>query len=37
MCVSLSESRMASGGEDGEIRLYTFDGTGNVAEIGTPN
>lgn len=31
-CVSLSDSRMASGGEDGEVRLYIFEGDPSVPE-----
>ncbi|KAF4511514.1 hypothetical protein G6O67_003302 [Ophiocordyceps sinensis] len=34
-CVGLSDSRMASGGEDGEVRLYSFEGTG-TEERATP-
>ncbi|KAK7756133.1 hypothetical protein SLS62_001725 [Diatrype stigma] len=37
-CVGLSDSRMASGGEDGEVRLYIFEGDPAVAdETGTPS
>ncbi|KAL5612668.1 hypothetical protein BROUX41_004237 [Berkeleyomyces rouxiae] len=37
-CVGLSDSRMASGSEDGEVRLYTFEGnTKALAECGTPS
>ncbi|ORY63378.1 sulfur controller 2 [Pseudomassariella vexata] len=36
-CVGLSDSRMASGGEDGVVRLYKFDTDPNEAEeFGTP-
>lgn len=36
-CVGLSDSRMASGGEDGEVRLYSFEGEpSEVEEFGTP-
>jgi F-box/WD-40 domain protein MET30 len=35
-CVGLSDSRMASGSEDGEIRLYSFEGE-KVEERGTPS
>ncbi|RYO89157.1 hypothetical protein DL766_008637 [Monosporascus sp. MC13-8B] len=33
-CVGLSDSRMASGGEDGEVRLYIFEGDPSVTEEG---
>ena len=37
-CVGLSDSRMASGGEDGEVRLYIFEGDPSVPEeAGTPS
>ncbi|KKA29470.1 hypothetical protein TD95_003409 [Thielaviopsis punctulata] len=37
-CVGLSDSRMASGSEDGEVRLYTFEGNAAaLAECGTPS
>ncbi|PHH49470.1 putative E3 ubiquitin ligase complex SCF subunit scon-2 [Ceratocystis fimbriata CBS 114723] len=37
-CVGLSDSRMASGSEDGEVRLYTFEGnTKALVECGTPS
>lgn len=35
-CVGLSDSRMASGSEDGEVRLYSFEGEG-AEERGTPS
>ena len=35
-CVGLSDSRMASGSEDGEVRLYSFEGE-TVEEMGTPS
>ncbi|KJZ74962.1 Putative E3 ubiquitin ligase complex SCF subunit scon-2 [Hirsutella minnesotensis 3608] len=35
-CVGLSDSRMASGSEDGEVRLYSFEGQG-AEERGTPS
>lgn len=35
-CVGLSDSRMASGSEDGEVRLYSFEGDW-VQEMGTPS
>ncbi|KAG9257166.1 WD40-repeat-containing domain protein [Emericellopsis atlantica] len=35
-CVGLSDSRMASGSEDGEVRLYSFEGE-KVEERGTPS
>jgi F-box/WD-40 domain protein MET30 len=35
-CVGLSDSRMASGSEDGEVRLYSFEGE-MVEERGTPS
>lgn len=35
-CVGLSDSRMASGSEDGEVRLYSFEGE-TVEERGTPS
>lgn len=35
-CVGLSDSRMASGSEDGEVRLYSFEGT-SLEERGTPS
>lgn len=35
-CVGLSDSRMASGSEDGEVRLYSFEGE-RVDERGTPS
>lgn len=39
-CVGLSDSRMASGSEDNEIRVYSFGsspGPGPTIEVGTPN
>ena len=39
-CVGLSDSRMASGGDDGEVRVYSFindGGAGPAIEVGTPN
>lgn len=36
MCVGLSDSRMASGSEDGDIRLYSFEGE-RMEERGTPS
>ena len=36
-CVGLSDSRMASGGEDGEVRLYIFEGDPVPEERGTPS
>ncbi|KAJ2967832.1 hypothetical protein NQ176_g9478 [Zarea fungicola] len=35
-CVGLSDSRMASGSEDGEVRLYSFEGD-TTEERGTPS
>ncbi|KAG6008611.1 hypothetical protein E4U21_004251 [Claviceps maximensis] len=35
-CVGLSDSRMASGSEDGEVRLYSFEGE-TLEERGTPS
>lgn len=35
-CVGLSDSRMASGSEDGEVRLYSFQGEA-MEERGTPS
>lgn len=35
-CVGLSDSRMASGSEDGEVRLYSFEAE-VVEECGTPS
>ncbi|KAK5989867.1 putative E3 ubiquitin ligase complex SCF subunit scon-2 [Cladobotryum mycophilum] len=35
-CVGLSDSRMASGSEDGDVRLYSFEGD-NMEERGTPS
>ncbi|PFH63220.1 hypothetical protein XA68_16659 [Ophiocordyceps unilateralis] len=35
-CVGLSDSRMASGSEDGEVRLYSFEGE-PTEERGTPS
>lgn len=35
-CVGLSDSRMASGSEDGEVRLYMFEGEA-MEERGTPS
>ena len=35
-CVGLSDSRMASGSEDGEVRLYSFEGA-VTEERGTPS
>ena len=35
-CVGLSDSRMASGSEDGEVRLYSFEGDSGQ-EMGTPS
>lgn len=35
-CVGLSDSRFASGSEDGEVRLYSFEGE-TVEERGTPS
>ncbi|GJN69209.1 E3 ubiquitin ligase complex SCF subunit scon-2 [Purpureocillium lilacinum] len=35
-CVGLSDSRMASGSEDGEVRLYSFEGE-VTEERGTPS
>ncbi|KAF4119324.1 F-box and WD-40 domain protein MET30 [Geosmithia morbida] len=35
-CVGLSDSRMASGSEDGEVRLYSFDGD-TLEERGVPS
>ena len=36
-CVGLSDSRMASGGEDGEVRFYIFEGDPVPEERGTPS
>jgi F-box/WD-40 domain protein MET30 len=36
-CVGLSDSRMASGSEDGEVRLYSFQDTDGLEEYGTPS
>jgi F-box/WD-40 domain protein MET30 len=37
-CVGLSDCRMASGGEDGEVRLYKFDcDPSEATEWGTPS
>ncbi|KAI0010381.1 hypothetical protein F4779DRAFT_577977 [Xylariaceae sp. FL0662B] len=36
-CVGLSYSRMARGGEDGEVRLYNFEeAPSECEELGTP-
>lgn len=36
-CVGLSDSRMASGSEDGEVRLYSFEAdVPLLEEYGTP-
>ena len=36
-CVGLSDSRLASGSEDGEVRLYSFLDAERVEEVGTPS
>lgn len=37
-CVGLSDSRFASGGEDGEVRMYSFEGEpGECLSMGTPS
>lgn len=36
-CVGLSDSRMASGSEDGEVRLYSFEDETALEERGTPS
>jgi len=35
--VALSDSRLASGGEDGEVRLYSFIDMDGLEEWGTPS